>query len=65
MSDQTIRTALCPGGRERMERLMRLLGRDRIDPTPMTTHPFDFADIPRAFETMKTNEDEGRRRKTG
>ena len=40
MSDKTIRTALCPGGRERMTRLLRLMETRKIDPTPMTTHRF-------------------------
>ena len=57
MSDQTIQTALCPGGSERMYRLMRLIENDRVDPTPMTTHRFDFDEIERAFEMMETKED--------
>lgn len=57
MSDKTIRTALCPGGSERMERLFRLMRRGRVDPTPMTTHEFDFEDIEKAFQLMKTKED--------
>lgn len=58
MGDKTIRTALCPGGSERMERLFRLMRRGRVDPTPMTTHEFDFQDIEKAFQLMKTKEDE-------
>jgi threonine dehydrogenase-like Zn-dependent dehydrogenase len=57
MSDKTIRTGLCPGGRERMSRLMRLLENGRIDPTPMTTHRFPFAEIAKAVRMMKTKED--------
>jgi isopropanol dehydrogenase (NADP+) len=57
MSDKTIRTALCPGGRERMKRLLRILQSGRIDPRPMTTHTFPFEEIPRAFEMMRTKED--------
>ena len=52
MADKTIRTGLCPGGRLRMERLLRILERGQIDPTKMTTHTFDFGDMPRAFEVM-------------
>lgn len=58
MSDKTIRTALCPGGRERMKRLLRLIQSKRVDPTPMTTHRFTFDQIDRAFEMMKTKADE-------
>lgn len=57
MSDQTIRTALCPGGRERMARLLRLLEAKRLDPTPMTTHTFVFDQLDRAFAMMKSKED--------
>jgi threonine dehydrogenase-like Zn-dependent dehydrogenase len=42
MGDKKIRTALCPGGRERMSRLLRLLENGRIDPTPLTTNRFPF-----------------------
>jgi threonine dehydrogenase-like Zn-dependent dehydrogenase len=57
MGDKTIRTALCPGGRERMSRLLRLLERDKLDPTPMTTHEFGFDHLEEAFEMMKTKAD--------
>jgi threonine dehydrogenase-like Zn-dependent dehydrogenase len=57
MGDKTIRTALCPGGRERMSRLLRLLRNRRIDPTLMTTHTFPFEHLDRAFRMMKTKED--------
>ena len=52
MADKTIRTGLCPGGSLRMERLLRVLERGLVDPTKMTTHTFDFADIPKAFDIM-------------
>jgi threonine dehydrogenase-like Zn-dependent dehydrogenase len=57
MGDKTIRTALCPGGKERMRRLLRLIQRRRVDPTRLTTHTFRFEEIGRAFEMMKTKED--------
>jgi threonine dehydrogenase-like Zn-dependent dehydrogenase len=57
MSDKTIRTALCPGGRERMTRLLRLIETGRVDPTPMTTHRFPFSEVERAFQLMATKED--------
>lgn len=58
MSDKTIYTGLCPGGKERMQRLLRLLEREKIDPTPMTTHTFPFDEIEKAFELMEKKEDE-------
>jgi threonine dehydrogenase-like Zn-dependent dehydrogenase len=57
MSDQTIRTGLCPGGKERMNRLLRLLENGRVDPTPLTTHRFTFEQLDRAFRMMETKED--------
>jgi threonine dehydrogenase-like Zn-dependent dehydrogenase len=50
MADKTIATGLCPGGRLRMERLLRILENKRLDPTHMTTHTFSFDDMERAFE---------------
>lgn len=57
MADKTIRTGLCPGGAERMKRLLRLLTTKRIDPSPLTTHRFPFAEIEKAFKMMQTKED--------
>jgi len=57
MSDKTIRTALCPGGSERMSRLMRLIQTRRVDPLAMTTHRFKFSDIEEAFRMMQTKQD--------
>lgn len=50
MADKTIATGLCPGGRLRMERLLRVLESGRLDPTHMTTHEFAFDDMEEAFE---------------
>ncbi len=50
MADKTIATALCPGGRLRMQRLLRVLEHKDVDPTHMTTHTFSFDEMPRAFE---------------
>jgi isopropanol dehydrogenase (NADP+) len=57
MNDKSIHTGLCPGGSERMTRLLRLLESGRIDPTPMTTHTFSFGDIDTAFDLMTTKAD--------
>lgn len=50
MADKTIATGLCPGGRLRMDRLLRVLEMKRVDPTLMTTHTFQFDEMERAFE---------------
>ena len=57
MSDKTIRTALCPGGSERMSRLLRLIETGRVDPLALTIHRFAFKDIEKALKMMQTNED--------
>jgi len=50
LGDHTIVTTLCPGGKERMHRLMRLVAARRIDLTPLLTHVFPFEWIGRAYE---------------
>jgi threonine dehydrogenase-like Zn-dependent dehydrogenase len=52
MADKTIRTGLCPGGRLRLERLLRVLQAGLADPTKLTTHTFRFDEMPWAFEVM-------------
>jgi threonine dehydrogenase-like Zn-dependent dehydrogenase len=52
MADKTIATGLCPGGRLRMERLLRVLQGQRVNPTLMTTHRFSLDEIGHAFEVM-------------
>jgi threonine dehydrogenase-like Zn-dependent dehydrogenase len=52
MADKTIATGLCPGGRLRMDRLLRVLDGKRLDPTQMTTHRFRFGEMDRAYEVM-------------
>jgi len=57
MAEKTIRTGLCPGGRLRMEQLLRILQSGRVDPTKITTHTFPFTDAARAFEIMDKKPD--------
>ncbi len=57
MKEQTIRTVLCPGGNERMKRLLKLIETGRVDPTRLTTHTFFFDEIDTAFEMMATKRD--------
>jgi threonine dehydrogenase-like Zn-dependent dehydrogenase len=58
MADKTIATGLCPGGRLRMERLLRLLEHQRVDPTHLTTHTFSFDEMQRAFEVSDGKTDD-------
>lgn len=57
MGDKTIRTGLCPGGKVRMQRLLRLIETGRVDPTLMTTHKFSFDEVDKGFHLMDTKED--------
>jgi len=52
MAEKTIATGLCPGGRLRLERLLRVLETKRVDPTLMTTHTFAFGDMAEAFRVF-------------
>ena len=58
MAEKSIVTDLCPGGRLRIRRLLRLLDRGRVDPTKMTTHEFAFDEIEAAFEMMDEKADD-------
>ena len=45
IGDHRIVTTLCPGGKERMRRLMEVIKRKRVDLTPLITHRFSLDDI--------------------
>jgi alcohol dehydrogenase len=57
LSDQTIVTTLCPGGKERMSRLMRLVSSARIDLTPLFTHTFPLDRIDEAYKLFASRKD--------
>lgn len=57
MAEKTIKTALCPGGRLRLERLLSLLKVGRVDPLPLTTHTFRFDELETAFTIMDKKTD--------
>jgi alcohol dehydrogenase len=57
LGDHTIVTTLCPGGKERMERLMRTVAGGRFDPTPLLTHRFALADISDAYALFSERRD--------
>jgi alcohol dehydrogenase len=56
LGDQTIVTTLCPGGKERMQRLMRLVLAHRIDLTPLLTHFYPLAQIQEAYRLLEGRE---------
>jgi threonine dehydrogenase-like Zn-dependent dehydrogenase len=57
LGDHTIVTTLCPGGKERMGRLMRMVETGRFDPTPLITHHFALADIGQAYHLFSNRMD--------
>jgi 2-desacetyl-2-hydroxyethyl bacteriochlorophyllide A dehydrogenase len=57
LGDHTIVTTLCPGGKERMERLMRLVEAGRFDPMPLITHRFSLDQIVEAYDLFSNRRD--------
>jgi len=57
LGDQKIITTLCPGGKERMRRLMSMVEHRRVDLTPLVTHHFSLEDIAEAFELFSHQRD--------
>ncbi len=49
LGDHRIVTTLCPGGKERMRRLMELVRTKRVDLTPLITHRFSLNEIQEAY----------------
>jgi threonine dehydrogenase-like Zn-dependent dehydrogenase len=52
LGDQRIVTTLCPGGKERMRRLMAMIAYHRVDLSPLVTHAFPLDDIQEAYEVF-------------
>lgn len=57
LADQRIVTTLCPGGRDRMRRLMSMVADDRMDLTPLVTHRFSLDDIRTAYDLFSRQGD--------
>lgn len=53
LGDQTIVTTLCPGGKERMNRLMQLVKAGRINLRPLLTHTFSLREIAKAYDLFQ------------
>ena len=57
LGDNRINTALCPGGKERMRRLMKVLESGRLDLGVMVTHHYKLDDIVAAYELFSNQRD--------
>ena len=57
LGDHTIRTALCPGGKERMRRLLNVVESGRVDLSEMVTHTYALDDIVEAYDLFMHQRD--------
>ena len=57
LGDHRIITTLCPGGKERMRRLMSMIAARRVDLGAMVTHRFKLDDIEAAYELFGNQRD--------
>jgi alcohol dehydrogenase len=57
LGDHRIVTTLCPGGKERMRRLMSVIQSGRVDLTAMVTHRFKLDDIEAAYDLFSHQRD--------
>jgi len=52
LGDHRIVTTLCPGGKERMRRLMEIIRHGRVDLTPLLTHTFSLDEIGEGYRVF-------------
>lgn len=57
LGDHTIVTSLCPGGKERMRRLMEVIASSRLDTRPLVTHRFKLDQIEQAYDLFANQRD--------
>ena len=52
LSDKTIKFSLCPGGKERLRRLLEVIRTGRAPVAQLVTHKFPFSQIALAYEVF-------------
>jgi len=57
LGDHKINTALCPGGKERMRRLMNIVASGRLDLGVMVTHTYALENIVAAYDLFANQRD--------
>lgn len=57
LGDQSLVTTLCPGGKERMRRLMAIVASGRLDLQPLITHRFRLEQIEQAYDLFANQRD--------
>lgn len=57
LGDHKIVTSLCPGGKERMRRLMNVIASERLDFGPLVTHRYSLDQIEEAYELFANQRD--------
>jgi threonine dehydrogenase-like Zn-dependent dehydrogenase len=57
LGDHTIVNSLCPGGKERMRRLMSIVAAKRFPFRDLVTHPFPLAEIEAAYDLFSHQRD--------
>ena len=57
LGDHKVVTTLCPGGKERMRRLIEVVGSGRVDLRPLVTHRFPLERIVEAYELFANQRD--------
>ncbi|MBM3342569.1 MAG: NAD(P)-dependent alcohol dehydrogenase [Betaproteobacteria bacterium] len=57
LGDHKLITTLCPGGKERMRRLINVVASGRVDLKPLVTHRFKLDQIVQAYELFANQRD--------
>ncbi|MBS9777148.1 MAG: NAD(P)-dependent alcohol dehydrogenase [Gammaproteobacteria bacterium] len=57
LGDHKINTALCPGGKERMRRLMNVIQDGRVDLAPLVTHTYGLENIVAGYDLFANQRD--------